>query len=335
MKAIKVILRIFGAIIALSACVLLIKHEFKNPEEKYLKKIKIETEKFGLIEIKREGEKSPQEQITPEEVNKLVKEMGEEVVFYPGDSKNTVIIKNITTYQGIDYSLIYKPQYYYLNNKKAREQYGTDARALIKHFITEGIYGGEQGIGSFDLVSYFLFNADLREIYSNNLSLYVYHYLNNKENECRPATGKHDMALMEQVLFDMKPEIEKQTIYALNSVGWDLYSAFEWAAYIPYITMPLNWSPESYALFTFGNWGGNCLGKACAFYYMARQLGYNAHVVRGYVPLLKGGYNPHGWVEIDGYVYDPDFEGEKGLNGFQIWYGQPGTWAYTDYWYMT
>ena len=28
-------------------------------------------------------------------------------------------------------------------------------------------------------------------------------------------------------------------------------------------------------------------------------------------------------------VYDPDFQHEKGRNGYKIWYGKPGTWVYT------
>ncbi|MCD8219103.1 MAG: hypothetical protein LUC50_01730 [Ruminococcus sp.] len=50
------------------------------------------------------------------------------------------------------------------------------------------------------------------------------------------------------------------------------------------------------------------------------------------MPLLRGGYGPHSWVEIDingtTYVYDPDFTNETGSNDYQISYGQSGTWCY-------
>ena len=48
---------------------------------------------------------------------------------------------------------------------------------------------------------------------------------------------------------------------------------------------------------------GNCYCYASVFWYLARWLGYDAKIFSGGV--LNG---PHGWVEIDGYIYDTQLE---------------------------
>ena len=48
---------------------------------------------------------------------------------------------------------------------------------------------------------------------------------------------------------------------------------------------------------------GNCYCYASVFWYLARWLGYDAKIFSGGV---LGG--PHGWVEIDGYIYDTQLE---------------------------
>ncbi len=52
--------------------------------------------------------------------------------------------------------------------------------------------------------------------------------------------------------------------------------------------------------------GSNCYGYASAFYWLAKRKGLDAHVVTGLVPSASRGMTPHGWVEIDGLVYDPN-----------------------------
>ena len=64
---------------------------------------------------------------------------------------------------------------------------------------------------------------------------------------------------------------------------------------------------EARTMYTTGR--GNCYCYAGAFYYVARQLGYDARIISG-----TTGYNraPHGWVEIefDGvtYIFDTELE---------------------------
>ena len=140
------------------------------------------------------------------------------------------------------------------------------------------------------------------------------------------------------------PDGKASTAYAyatniLNQVGWNLYAAFNWSAYFPYWDC---WnSPavgsETMALYGFQNGGGDCYAKAATFYYMALLLGYDAHQIAGFVPLVSGGLGVHSWVEINMngtiYVYDPAFH-QTGKNGYQFHYGASGTWRYCNYYRM-
>ena len=126
----------------------------------------------------------------------------------------------------------------------------------------------------------------------------------------------------------------------LDRVGRNLYAAFNWSASLPYVNYSNSPAPgsEAMALYGFQNGVGDCYVMAATFYYMARQLGYDAHQMAGYVPLLNGGMGVHSWVEIDmngsTYVFDPDFTKETGQNGYQITYGMSGTWRYMNYYRM-
>ncbi len=134
-------------------------------------------------------------------------------------------------------------------------------------------------------------------------------------------------------------------VEALNKCGWDLRSAFNYAASIPYYghtaDMPQTaaTSMEWYAEYGFKNGKGNCYVMAAMFCEMAKTLGYDAHQIGGYVPLASGGMGDHSWVEIniDGttYVFDPDFTHETNRNGYMIFYGQSGTWRYVKDTYMS
>ena len=130
-------------------------------------------------------------------------------------------------------------------------------------------------------------------------------------------------------------------IYAvLDSVGYDLWSAYKWSASMKYTYtssyIPAGWTePEHFGYYGFMYGYGDCRVMAATFYWLAQALGYDSHYVKGYVPSRSGGSTPHSWVEIDmegtTYVFDPDLESELGLNGYKIWYGKPGTWRYSNY----
>lgn len=136
-----------------------------------------------------------------------------------------------------------------------------------------------------------------------------------------------------QPLYD---EASMERYYALaagilDEVGWDLKSAYDWCAEIDYF----NATPDDpnlgicwFADFGFDQKLGNCYVYAATFTVMARLLGYEARQVDGHI--LDFEYLHHSWVEIivDGelYVCDPEFEWQKGMNGYMKKYGEEGYW---------
>lgn len=129
----------------------------------------------------------------------------------------------------------------------------------------------------------------------------------------------------------------------LDQIGWDLKAAFQWSFSIPYYghygLLPEDASPGAiwYADYGFKNQKGNCYVKASTFCEMAKMLGYDAHLISGYVRSTKG-RSAHSWVEIDQegstYVYDLTSTSGGKSNGFKIVYGTKGTWQYIDYYRM-
>ena len=125
----------------------------------------------------------------------------------------------------------------------------------------------------------------------------------------------------------------------LDRTGWNLHSALNDCAAMRYVSTSYTLNAQNVhtiAKYGFATRGGDCYVMACSFYEMARALGYDAHVMFGYVPLRTGGMGPHAWVEIDNFagsgtrVFDPDFQHESKNNGYNIYYGQGGTWRYTN-----
>lgn len=142
------------------------------------------------------------------------------------------------------------------------------------------------------------------------------------------------------VIQNYMTEATRKAKTVLDRVGWNLKSAFNWSAGIPYyknvgtVTSGMTHS-EYYALYGFNHSTGDCHVMAATFYKMALLLGYEAYYVEGYVPLARGGMGPHAWCEIvingTTYVCDPDFTNETGRNGYLITYGTSGTWRYSNY----
>ena len=135
-------------------------------------------------------------------------------------------------------------------------------------------------------------------------------------------------------------DIDVVEMYAskkLDEIGWNLKSAFDWAASINYIHETHAYTTSGAAIYSFETGDGDCIGMAAVFYWMAKVMGYDVKLIYGSVPLRIGGYGEHGWVEIvyngSTYVCDPQFQHqymttENPRNGYMIKYGQSGTWQY-------
>ena len=123
----------------------------------------------------------------------------------------------------------------------------------------------------------------------------------------------------------------------LQEFGNDLYTAFEYCANATYSSVYVDFPPATAAYNLFVNNAGNCMNKAAAFYYLAKQLGYDVRLVSGTVKFDETTNAEHAWTEItvDGatYVCDPNFEWDTALvgnrqSGFMRTYGSSGTWLY-------
>lgn len=125
----------------------------------------------------------------------------------------------------------------------------------------------------------------------------------------------------------------------LDSIGWNLRNAFNYASATNYAHR--EWRPTDHGIDWlaqqgFNNRIGNCYVQATMFGYMARLMGYDARLIEGDVPSRSGGFTAHSWVEIyqNGSlsgVYDPNFAQHYPGNGYNIRYGQSGTWVYVNH----
>ncbi len=137
----------------------------------------------------------------------------------------------------------------------------------------------------------------------------------------------------------LSPEVEQKARNVLNAVGNHLWGAYQWAQ-MQYET---NAADSNIRVDVYANYGltyhkGNCYVMAGTLVALARTLGYEAYQISGGVRNRYGGLSPHSWAEIyiDGafYIFDPDFAWETGRSGWQLYYGQPGTWQYAEYYRM-
>ncbi len=117
---------------------------------------------------------------------------------------------------------------------------------------------------------------------------------------------------------NVEGRIDAGVDYVLSQTGRDLYAAYMWTARnISYYTMnthpatPDGYTREQYyALMGFEKRYGNCFVYASVFTQLARELGYEAQYIEGYVESVRGGYVRHGFtlIKLDGawYICDPN-----------------------------
>lgn len=92
-----------------------------------------------------------------------------------------------TTYNGVDYSLVYDKDYYYNKYPDLQRVFGNDSVALLRHFVTNGMQEGRQAKETFD-VSYYKYKySDLQRAFGNHYVLYYSHYMSNGYREGRQA----------------------------------------------------------------------------------------------------------------------------------------------------
>lgn len=94
-----------------------------------------------------------------------------------------------TVIDGVDYSPVFDFDYYINRYPAMKLKFASDPQGALNYFITEGIKRGQQACDTFNIVSYFYANADLRDLYGDDYSSYLLHYLNKGKSEGRTAIG--------------------------------------------------------------------------------------------------------------------------------------------------
>ena len=101
-----------------------------------------------------------------------------------------VSIQNpVTTYGGVDYSVVYDYNYYINKYPDLKNAFDGDDAGAIRHFVNNGMKEGRQAKETFDVKSYRNRYQDLRKVYGMDLKKYYLHYINYGVKEGRQATG--------------------------------------------------------------------------------------------------------------------------------------------------
>ena len=79
-------------------------------------------------------------------------------------------------YQGVDYSLVFNPEYYALHNADLAKAFGNDVKALFNHFCLVGMAEGRQACAHFNPTKYMNRYNDLKEAFKLNMPMYYLHY---------------------------------------------------------------------------------------------------------------------------------------------------------------
>jgi len=168
-----------------------------------------------------------------------------------------------------------------------------------------------------------------------------YFYTENDYNGGPECAMARDTKIEEVALYpDGTPKsfsTSQEAKATVQALGGTLEAAYNYSVALKYVRSDLSSNKGTRALahIGFSTGGGNCYVMAATFCEMARALGYPCRQMTGFVPLRRGGLGPHSWTEVymDGVwrVFDPNMTNETGRNGFNVYYGMPGTWRYQDY----
>lgn len=97
-------------------------------------------------------------------------------------------IPKVYVYNGLEYSLVFNPNYYSNKYTDLKKAFGTNADQLFNHFCTYGMKEGRQAISTFNVKKYKSYYDDLQKAFGSNLPLYYKHYIEYGKKEKRKAT---------------------------------------------------------------------------------------------------------------------------------------------------
>ncbi len=88
-------------------------------------------------------------------------------------------------YNGVNYSLVFDPDFYYAKHDNLAKAYGKEGDLLFTHFVSFGMKEGRQGCSSFDVNVYKERYNDLASDFGNDLPKYYIHYITKGKAEGR------------------------------------------------------------------------------------------------------------------------------------------------------
>lgn len=121
-------------------------------------------------------------------------------------------VGTVTSYDGVDYSLVYDYAYYKKYNSKHLTGFIDDDTKVIEHFVTVGIPKGRRGNATFDVKAYAYANPDCRASFKNNLSRYYLQYIRVGYRQNRVCTGVTSFVGGKTVYKD----VDYSAVYDLN-----------------------------------------------------------------------------------------------------------------------
>lgn len=121
--------------------------------------------------------------------------------------------EKVTSVGGVDYSLVYDPDYYVKYNADVRRVFGNDYVALLNHFVAFGMREGRIANVAFNVYSYKNEYPDLRRAYKNDLAKYYKHYIEYGRKENRHTTGKENRIVGGMTVLDGR---DYSAVYDVN-----------------------------------------------------------------------------------------------------------------------
>ena len=88
-------------------------------------------------------------------------------------------------YNGIDYSLVFDPNYYTTRYSDLKAAFGNNTTNLFNHFIQAGMPEGRQASASFDPIAYRNRYKDLQDAFGYNMPMYYQHFITAGKAEGR------------------------------------------------------------------------------------------------------------------------------------------------------
>ncbi len=156
-------------------------------------------------------------------------------IFYGNFEKRECLQTIPTWYKGVDYRLVYDPEYYYENNKDVAAAFGYDEKALISHFVNYGMREGRCAKEDFNALEYrfCISNRDLDRLFGEDITAYYRHYIEFGAAEKR-AVNEWDKEFDAKYYLENNPDVKNALIQmhgGNNLEGWALWHYIKYGVY--------------------------------------------------------------------------------------------------------